>query len=167
MLTAKPATPPLPGFAQDLNTELKAFQDFVQILQTEQEALVQGDIDSLFELARLKSDKVVLLSQLAEKRNRFLAAQGLDLDRGGMEKWLQQHHTDPNFHFTETWKQLLAAAENAQQLNQINGSMIESRLRHNQQALAVLQSVANQGVSLYGPDGQTHASGLGRPLGKV
>lgn len=167
MLAANQSIPSLSDFALSLTAESEAFRDFVQVLQTEQEALVQGDIDSLIELARLKSEKVVLLSLLAEKRNRFLAAQGIDLERGGMGKWLLQHHTGQTAQLSETWKQLLSQAETAQQLNQVNGAMIETRLRHNQQALAVLQAAANQSVSLYGPDGQTHASGMGRPLGKV
>lgn len=154
--------------ARSLDAELAGFRDFVQALQTEQEALVQGDVDSLLELARLKSEKVVFLSQLAEQRNRFLVVQGANPDHGGMTNWLRQQKTGQTAqHLAETWKQLLEQAEIAQQLNQVNGTMIESRLRHNQQALAVLQTAANQSINLYGPDGQTHATGLGRPLGKV
>lgn len=154
--------------ARSLDAELAGFRDFVQALQTEQEALVQGDVDSLLELARLKSEKVVFLSQLAEQRNRFLLAQGSDPDHGGMTNWLRQQKTGQAAqHLAETWKQLLEQAAIAQQLNQVNGTMIESRLRHNQQALTILQSAANQSINLYGPDGQTHATGLGRPLGKV
>jgi flagella synthesis protein FlgN len=154
--------------ARSLETELAGFRDFVQALQTEQEALIQGNVDSLIELARLKSEKVVFLSQLAERRNRFLGAQGANPENGGMMNWLHQQKTGQTVqHLAETWKQLLEQAEIARQLNQINGTLIESRLRHNQQALVVLQAAANQSVGLYGPDGQTHASGLGRPLGKV
>lgn len=154
--------------ARCLDTELKGFRDFVQALQSEQEALVQGDVDNLLELARIKSEKVVFLTQLAEQRNRFLAAQDANPESGGMTNWLHQQKTSQTtLHIAKTWKQLLEQAEIAQQLNQVNGTLIESRLRHNQQALAVLQKAANQGVSLYGPDGQTHASGMGRPIGKV
>lgn len=154
--------------ARSLDAELAGFRDFVQALRTEQEALVQGDVDGLIELARLKSEKVVLLSQLAERRNRFIASQGADPRHGGMTNWLQRQkagQTAP--HLAQTWTQLLEQAEIARQLNQVNGTMIESRLRNNQQALAVLQAAANQSLNLYGPDGQTHATGLGRPLGKV
>lgn len=167
MLAANPAFSSPSDLAQSLDAELTAFRDFVQVLQTEQEALVQGDIDRLIELARLKSEKVVLLSQLAEQRSRFIAAQGFDPAHGGMGQWLAQHNSSQTARLSETWKQLLEQAETAKQLNQINGSLIETRLRHNQQALAVLQAAANQSNSLYGPDGQTHSSGLGRQIGKV
>lgn len=168
MLTANQVISSTPELARSLDAELGVFRDFVQTLQTEQEALIQGDIDRLIELAQLKSEKVVLLSQFADRRNRFLAAQGVKPEHGGIANWLhQQHGSQTAQQLSESWQQLLEQAEIAQQLNRINGTMIESRLRHNQQALAVLQAAANQSVSLYGPDGQTHASGLGRPLGKV
>lgn len=168
MLAANQVISSTSELALSLDAELGVFRDFVQTLQTEQEALIQGDIDRLIELARLKSEKVILLSQFADRRNRFLAAQGVNPEHGGMGNWLhQQHGSQTAQQLSETWQQLLEQAEIAQQLNRVNGTMIESRLRHNQQALAVLQAAANQSISLYGPDGQTHASGLGRPLGKV
>jgi len=162
-LTANPAIASPSDLVMNLEAELRAYQDFIQVLQTEQDALVQGNIDPLLELARIKSGKVVLLSQLAENRARFLDAQGYSQEQGGMAKWLRD---GGNPQISELWQQLLTLAENAQQLNQINGGLIDTRLRNNQQALAILQVAANQSA-LYGPDGQTQALGLGRPIGKV
>lgn len=153
--------------AASVQAELDAFQQFVQVLQTEQEALIQGDIDRLIDLTRIKSEKVVLLSQLAAKRARFLASQGFAAEQGGMEKWLTRHDADGPRKISPTWGSLIEQATRAQHLNQTNGVMIETRLRHNQQALTVLQAAALQQSSIYGPDGQTHVSGMGRALGKV
>lgn len=162
-MTIKLATTSPDEFAKNLDAELKAFLDFIQILQTEQEALIQGNVDALVELAQLKSEKVILLSQYAMSRNRFLDTQGCAPERGGMGKWLRQRS---NPQIAEIWQNLLERAEAAQQLNQTNGIMIETKLRNNQQALAVLRAATNKSA-LYGPDGQTHAPGMGRPLGKV
>lgn len=164
MVTVPPAIATAADLALCLEAESGAFLDFVRLLQTEQEVLIQGEVDKLIELARLKSEKVVQLSQFAERRSRFLASQGLE-PSGGMEQWLSRHGAD-NPRLGENWKRLLERAKEAQHLNQTNGLMIETRLQHNQQALAVLQAAANQ-VSLYGPDGQARSTGLGRPLGKV
>ncbi len=164
-MTVNPAIASPSDLVKNLEAELRAFQDFIQVLQTEQDALVQGNVDPLLELARIKSEKVVLLSQLAESRVRFLSAHGYSQEHGGMTKWLQQRDGG-NPQIAELWQQLLTLAENAQQLNQINGSMIDTRLRNNQQALAILQVAAKQSA-LYGPDGQTQSLGLGRPIGKV
>ncbi len=165
-MTANPAIASPSDLVKNLEAELRVFQDFIQVLQTEQDALVQGNVDPLLELARIKSEKVVLLSQFAESRSRFLSEQGYAQEQGSMAKWLQQQGDGGNPQITELWQQLLALAKNAQQLNQINGNMIDTRLRNNQQALAILQAAAKQSA-LYGPDGQTQALGLGRPIGKV
>ncbi|MHB1591862.1 MAG: flagella synthesis protein FlgN [Sulfuricella sp.] len=166
-MTANPAIASPSDLVKNLEAELRVFQDFIQVLQTEQDALVQGHVDSLLELARIKSEKVVLLSRLAESHTRFLSAQGYSQEHGGMTKWLLLQQRDGgNPQIAELWQQLLTLAENAQQLNQINGNMIDTRLRNNQQALAILQVAANQSA-LYGPDGQTQALCLGRPIGKV
>ena len=166
MLAANPTIASLSDFAKTLDAELRAFRDFMQILQNEQETLIQGNIDHLIELARLKSEKIILLSQLAEQRNHFLRSQGCASDHAGMMHWLERQHGGAMPQIAEIWQQLLDEAKTAHRLNQINGSMIETRLINNQQALAVLKAAANQS-GLYGPDGQTQALGLGRPIGKV
>lgn len=152
-------------FIASLDTERRAFAEFVELLQTEQEALQRGDIDRLVSLAQLKSEKVIALAQIEEKRNRHLVAQGFSPDQRGMDAWLAQSASSTP-HAAKIWQEMLSKAREAQQLNQANGTMIEQKLRHNQQALAILQAAANRS-STYGPDGQTHSSSLGRPLGKV
>lgn len=153
-------------FIANLLVEHRAFDEFVELLQSEQEALQRGDVDRLVSLAQLKSNKVVALAQIEDQRNRKLAASGFKPDLAGMGTWLKQHAGD--FPGAEkTWTELLSKARQAQMLNQSNGILIEQKLRHNQQALAILQAAANQ-ASTYGPDGQTHAGKRGgRPLGKV
>jgi flagella synthesis protein FlgN len=153
------------SFVASLEAERLAFQEFVELLKSEQETLFQGDIDRLAALAQLKSDRLVQLSQLAEKRNSHLVANSLPADTRGMEQWLQANATATPSARSE-WNRLLDLAKTAQQLNQSNGTMIQMRLGNNQQALAVLQATANH-ASLYGPDGQTRTTGTGRPLGKV
>ena len=54
-----------------------------------------------------------------------------------------------------------------QNLNRINGALIQTKLRNNQQALTILLNVANSAQGLYGADGQTHISSSRRILGSV
>jgi len=156
------------SFVANLEAERLAFQEFVELLESEQETLLQGDIDRLAALAQLKSERLVQLAQLAEKRNSHLVANSLPADTRGMEQCLKASATEAPSARGE-WNRLLDLAKTAQQLNQSNGLMIQQRLGNNQQALAVLQAAANQAnqASLYGPDGQTRTTGTGRPLGKV
>lgn len=150
----------------NLKAEIENFAAFCDILKTEQEVLNNNEIDQLLSISKLKSEKVVLLSQLAEVRNRFLAGQNLLPDQNGMEILIKMGKLpDPNGEIPIFWGKLIELAKKAQHLNEVNGIMIETKLGHNQQALSALQSAANQ-ATLYGPDGKTHSAGTGRPLGK-
>ncbi len=154
------------GLFSDLKAECQSFEEFHEILQAEEKALTSGEIDKLVELARRKSEKVVVLSGLAEKRNRFLIAQSLTPDQQGMARWLELNVAEQEGNIGKAWRRLVDVAQRARRLNETNGAMIEAKLRYNQQALAVFQSAATQ-LSLYGPDGKTHSPGSIRPLGKV
>ena len=154
-------------FTANLKAELAAFQKFYEILKREEESLAQSDVEQLVSLARLKSENVLLLTQLSDKRNQFLISQNLTPDQHGIEMLVKTYpSSDPGGEIPKIWRNMLGLAQKAQQLNAANGIMIESKLRHNQQALGILQSAVNQ-ATLYGPDGKTHTSGTGRPLGKV
>lgn len=159
---------PLPpaGFAENLAAETEALQRFVQILQSEQEALTQGDIDKLVEYARLKSEQVVRLSQLGANRQRILKQYGLGSAQNDISQVIRREDPDGRRCLEQHWDNLLDLAKHAQDTNRLNGAMIESQLKRNQQALAILQESAKQ-TSLYGKDGHAQALGLGRRLGKV
>lgn len=152
-------------FIADLTLERQAFKEFCELLQTEQETLLKGDVDRLVTLAQVKSDKVVSLNRMAENRSRYLASQSYSANQHGMDDWLKARPGRVS-QVGDTWHELLELVKQAQQLNQSNGILIQQKLRHNQQALVVLQAAANQ-ASLYGPDGQTQTARTSRPLGKV
>lgn len=151
------------AFAARLGIERDTVKAFLKILQQEQDALTKGEINLLLPLAEKKSGLVTELAKFAGQRNQFLASQGYTPDRKGMEGWLKDNHGSS---MAGVWRELLETAGAAQQLNQTNGILINTRLAHNQQALSVLMSAANA-AALYGPDGQPSAPGGGRQLGKV
>lgn len=146
--------------ATGLTLELGAAGAFLEILQQEQAALVEGRIERLEALAADKSRMVAQLAELADRRNRHLAALGMEPDLRGMETWLADTKA------AATWRELLQLAQTVHQLNQTNGAIIDTRLKHNQQALAALLSAAGS-ASLYGPQGQTLGYSGGRPLAQV
>jgi flagella synthesis protein FlgN len=155
-----------PSFLAALAAERESFKEFHEILQTEQAALAQGQVDRLIGIAQLKTSKILQLSELAERRNRFLANHGLPPDQTGIVSWSEKMPSGNGRSALAVWAEILEAARAAQKLNLANGAMIEAKLQHNQAALAILQSATNQ-ASTYGPDGKPHASGSGRPLGQV
>lgn len=130
-------------------TELAALRRFIEILQREQTALVNADVNQLVTMSTEKLQQAELLNQLARARVTALENLGIRGDRAHVEAWLAGQTRDT----AEAWNALIEAAKTAQQLNQTNGKLIESQLQNNQQALNTLVSAANQS-SVYGADGQ-------------
>lgn len=162
----QPHTRPPANFTENVMAETQVMQRFVQILQAEQEALTQGDIDKLAEYARIKSEQGVQLSQLNTNRQRILKLYGLGSTADDIGLVIRREDPDGGRRLTQHWENLLDLAKQAHDINRLNGAMIESQLKRNQQALAILQESAKQ-TSLYGKDGHSQALGLGRILGKV
>ena len=159
-----------------LQLELGAARTFLEILQQEERALVEGEIERLETLSADKLQMAERLAELAARRNQCLATLSLDPDSKGMEAWLADCRRRDTLaerpvagtaaKAAAAWRYLLQVAQTARQLNQTNGKMIAARLQHHQQAFAALQSAAGV-VSLYGPRGQTLGYSGGRPLGRV
>ncbi|MBI5909847.1 MAG: flagellar protein FlgN [Betaproteobacteria bacterium] len=152
-------------FVAGLQDEHIALVAFTSLLRTEQDALVQGDADRLAEIATDKAEQLELLTLLGESRSRHLAAQNLNGSAEGMLTWLSRN---PGFGAAvkKIWRDLLAQAETARQINHSNGLLIESRLQQNRLKLAVLQTAAAcDGV--YRPDGQLRPLRSTRSLSQV
>lgn len=156
----------LTGFAGTIEAEIEALRQFLQILQSEHQALTQGKIDKLVEFARAKSEQGVRLSQLGANHNRLLSQNRLESTPEGLRQLILREDPDGKHGLAERWEKLMELAQQAQDMNRLNGAMIEAQLKHNQQALAILQEAAKQ-TSLYGPDGHSRALGMGRRLGKI
>ncbi len=152
------------AFSSALGAEIAALQQFLQLLHSEQDALNEGNVDKLQEISRLKSDQVVALSQLSTSH--FPNLRAPDTLRDEVAEHIKQSDPDGRHGLAKNWEMLLDLATEARHLNQLNGAMIAVQLKHNQQALAILQEAAKQST-LYGPDGHAQALGTGRQLGKI
>lgn len=139
-------------FAAGLQSEQDALGAFINLLQAEQQVLVHGDAERLAQLAPDKAAHIDRLTRLGEQRKRHLSAQNLADSAQGMLAWMNR-----NLGFAAAvrtlWRELLARAESARQLNQSNGLLIENWLQQNRLKLAVLQSAA-AADGVYRPDGQ-------------
>ncbi len=132
-----------------LSAELAALRTFVGLLEQEQLVLLENDSDALMRLAEQKSASALLLNQLVDKRTQSLRALLPDLKISTIANWLQQNQIAA----VPVWDAICALAERALQINTTSGELINLKLQHNQQALALL-SRANETANLYGPDGQ-------------
>jgi len=166
--TASPTASPAASatvFVAGLQEEQIALVAFTGLLQAEQDALVQGDADRLAQLATDKAARIELLTHLGELRSRYLAAQNLAGNAAGMLTWLSRN---PGFAAAvrKLWRELLALAETARQINHSNGLLIESRLQQNRLKLAVLQTAA-AADGVYRRDGQLRPLHSARTLSQV
>lgn len=141
----------------ELNQELAALRKFVDMLASEQKALLGNDFEQLLPLSEAKTQAASQLTEIANARRSSLLTNSDD----NMEMWIARHA--PGSH--AVWSEIRKLAEQAQNLNSINGELIHSRMRHNQQALSVLHNASKSAAGLYGPDGQANLNNSGRHLG--
>ncbi len=144
-----------------LAAERVALLRFVSLLEREQEMLVENLTDQLLDLSEKKSTDALGLNQLAEVRRSLLRKNIPVFSVEAIHAWLRAHSPEG----LVVWQEILTLAERARQLNHTNGELVQMKLRHNQQTLAVLSNAVNK-ANLYGPDGQPSFSpGSGRSLG--
>jgi len=155
------------GFSASLQAEHDALGAFISLLQAEQEILVHGDAERLAELAPDKARQLDVLTRLGEQRRRFLDERRLAANGRGMEQWLAKQPEPGASALRATWQELLRRAQNAQNLNQSNGILIENRLQQNRMKIAVLQAAVAGGDKVYRPDGQVGSLRSGRMLGAI
>jgi len=155
--------PSCPELLTALTEELRLVRGFAELLKQEQRLLTENAIDQLLELAEQKSTHAVQFNEVAEGRRRLLKKSLPVLESSAIQTWL----TNNCVQGLALWQEIRSLAEQSQQLNHINGELIQMKLRHNQQTLSVLSKAVNK-ANLYGPDGQTNfAPGSGRSLGNV
>jgi flagella synthesis protein FlgN len=151
---------PIAGIAN----ERDAVRVFIDVLRREQHALQQADVSVLLSLAAEKASHAQQLAELTQAREQWLAVPGSLEDQGNMERMLADHPTA-----AMAWRELLQLTETAHQINEINGILVNQRLRYNRQRLSALQAAACglHDSGLYGSDGQPRTFSGGRRLGEI
>jgi flagellar biosynthesis protein FlgN len=146
--------------ARALAAEQGSLRAFVDVLQEEQEALTNGDIDALPHLADRKLLCAGEVATRAQARRDCALALGVAPGRAALTSWLQQHASVAD---ARLWKEIVTLAEAARALNETNGVLVERRMADTRSALRLLGNAAAGG--LYDRDGQTHAQSHGRIYG--
>lgn len=146
-----------------LSDERVSVLSFVELLQQEQSLLMENSIDQMLNLAEKKSAHALRLNELYEVCRRRLEKSVPAPDNAAIADWLEINCKEG----LALWQEIRTLAEQARQLNQINGELIQMKQRLNQQLLTALTRAVSQ-ANLYGRDGQTNFSpGTGRSLGSV
>ncbi len=132
----------MPDLQSLLGSELDAAKGFLSLLKEEESALVAGDVDRLSAIVNEKYAHLQQISRLTQERLH-------QLPPSDAIAWLENHPEA-----SKLWQELIRVSEEIRLTNEINGKMIDVRLRSTQQALNMLNSLVNQTTNLYGPDGQ-------------
>lgn len=152
-------TAPSSQLTAQLNDEMAALRSFVALLEQEQQLLLSNDADQLLSLSSTKAQAAQRITQLTQQRRITWLPQPTDTMEAVLPKLAPT--------LLPTWQNIRKLAAQAQELNRINGELIQSALRRNQQALTALQTASQHAAGLYGPDGQPNLGGSGRMLGSV
>lgn len=145
-----------------LSAERTALSAFVALLEREQALLVENKTDDLFDLSEIKTREALNLDQLSERRLHLLQQNIPQPTLENIPVWLRSNLPSG----LPVWQEIVTLAQQAMKLNQLNGDLIQFKLRHNLQALTVLNNAINK-ASIYGRNGQTDFSSAasGRTLG--
>ncbi len=141
----------MPALADIIAAEADVVSAFVVLLKEEQEVLKAGSADALPGIVERKTATALKLSPLTAARNAEFSRAGAATNRVGIEAWLTK--LPPDDAVCRNWQRLQILAEEARELNRVNGQLIQLRMQTNNQALEALLAAANR-QDLYGADGQ-------------
>jgi len=143
--------PNITAYLNNLAEEHSVLARLVDLLQAEQDALVRGDADRVAALTEPKAQCIGALQAHAQERRALVLAGGRSTDSQGMRLWTEeQSRTEPRL--AQRWREFLALARRADQVNRANGMFIATRLNATQQALTTMFGAA--GIpGAYGADG--------------
>ncbi|WP_075258099.1 flagella synthesis protein FlgN [Herbaspirillum camelliae] len=149
--------------ASQLQQEQAALSRLVEKLRQEQALLADATPEGLTEVISEKATIVADMATLAGNRHTLLGQLGYSEDEAGMQKWMNERGSEAD---REHWAALFELAQDAKELNRVNGLLIGKKISLNQSALTILQGKTGAG-NFYGPDGQNSISASGRRLGVV
>ena len=150
------------GPAATLADEHEAIRALTALLQQEQESLIATDVERISALTEPKAQAAYRMAELASRRHQALAAAGHEASETGMQAWLTAAATPAEA--AASWNELLQLAEEAKEINRVNGTLINKQMVRNQAVLEVLQHGSVQGSPVYGPNGQTASKSVGRHI---
>ena len=134
-----------------LSREHAAIGVFLELLGQEAQAMTDGAFTELPGIAERKARMAEQIAAIGERRDAQQQAMGHAPGRRGAEAAAAAGDAA----LKTTWRELLARAARARDLNHRNGVMVHTHLDFTRQTLNFLKA---GGQTLYGPDG-THQSG--------
>ncbi len=157
--------PVMERIALQIRGEAAAINTFLALLRSEQQALVDGDMEALGAVVQKKDESLAGLLNYAQQRKAMFAALA-----GGREP---QPSENPDFGpgpqgdlLRREWSRVVALSAEAAEVNRVNGTLINQRRQKCDEALAILTASASR-QNVYGPDGSSGRTSFSRSIAEV
>ena len=148
-----------------LTTECSTLDAFIAVLNREQAALIDSNLDALIGMTKQKNEYARQLERLAQQRLHLFAQNQISIEAIAPYALICDAPTDECNELQQVWQRLLQQARQASMINQSNGRLIDIRQRQNQQILGLLQDSLQ--MLCYNAYGQPDCLPLGSSLGKA
>jgi flagellar biosynthesis/type III secretory pathway chaperone len=140
------------GLAALTTREIALVDQFIALLQKEQDTLRSANPEPLAEIGAAKVALVEQLNELEAERRAALDISSEEKTRSAMATWLAAHPAEQQA--ARDWQTLLTLASEAKQLHETNATLIALHLQQTSDALHILDS-RRANDSLYGSNGQS------------
>lgn len=135
-----------------IEQELEMANSMHGLLELEYEALTDGNPDGIKSISTKKIERMRLMEQQLDRRNRFLTELGLTADNNGADEAIAG--IELNSGLRAKWDELRSVAIKLQKQNEINGGIISIGQRRVKQALDILSGKENL-TGTYSQEGET------------
>ena len=143
MISHAADTRPPPGKQQELLTllqrEVNQVRNLMHLLEQEYDALADQRTENLEDVVRRKQDAIAELEGIGKQREHLLVAMNTTTDE---QLKLAASKPAANRPLSELWNELVLLAEKCQEMNRINGSIVDLVSRQSRHALDILQGIS-------------------------
>jgi len=127
-----------------LKHEVSQVQNLMHSLEEEYAALAEQHTSTLEEVVRRKQDTIRELEQIGLQRETLLASMNSSTEE---QLGLASRASDSSNQLSVLWNELVSLAEKCQEMNRVNGSIVELVSRQSRQALDILHGISPNVVS--------------------
>ena len=132
-------------------SEAELATKLLKLLESEQSALINFQVDAMESLLEEKFLLLNNLSHCSKQRYQALADNGFEGNESGMKSWLNQN---TSAQLNAAWQAFQNTLTRSKEANRVNGVLVTKQFNRNQQMLTALQG-PNAAARFYGPNGQT------------
>jgi flagellar biosynthesis/type III secretory pathway chaperone len=150
-----------------LQQQTQGAAQLLQILQSENDALVKRDVENIQRLSQQKSELSAALEQLAQQQHLLLQELGLPNSAAGLNSFISSLTQNLAAQLRNKQQQLQSLLESCQRLNMVNGNIIAANRYSAETALAILRGQFGSNNLVYSAGGQAVTTPSSKPLIKA